>query len=162
MWDKAFAHVNSCARSLEEDVHGDTSPEQRRRLLTDTATEYQIISQLYYIPDDANDVDLLTDTSFADAVWTWLSKSSMGLFILILSIIFAVSMLLYCIWRTVYAPDNQDTVLKAFMDGRHDADPTIVDVEANSAKERRKRIAQGALARSSSSSNAVEIVPENF
>jgi hypothetical protein len=133
---------------------------QENRRLTKIAspiTSYSILSQLYYIEEDDKEIALLTDTTFSIAVWEWLSKSPLGIFIVVLSLVFATSMLTYCIWRTAYAPDNQDTVLRNFVDGR---DPTsIIEVEANSIKEKKKRRLLGALATKVKTSDAVQLSP---
>lgn len=154
-------------------IQTEVTPEGRR--LEDTnETTYSITASLFYIPETASNTILLTDRTFSEAVWNWMLHSPLGVAVLILAILFATSILSYCTWRSIYAPDNQDKVLKSLMtpgrtrrgsslsrEAKEELpDDDIVEVEANSSSEKRKHRGLRALMKKSNVSDSVELPNE--
>lgn len=94
----------------------DTNEEERRRnlrelLLLSTST-YEIQMNLIHVDEDVQEIQtiasLFTKSSFLSSLGHWIRMNGYGLLISIISVLFYVIMASFCIWRTVYAPDNSN------------------------------------------------------
>ncbi|RLN79412.1 hypothetical protein BBJ28_00005415 [Nothophytophthora sp. Chile5] len=87
----------------------------RKRRLADNSSasspSFQLIAGLYELPEDDSDNWLLTDQSFAHAVFKWMFASPEGLAVFAFSIALLVLALCFCVYRVAHAPENQDKVI---------------------------------------------------
>ncbi|RLN36561.1 hypothetical protein BBJ28_00005799 [Nothophytophthora sp. Chile5] len=87
----------------------------RKRRLVDNSTaspsSFQLIADLYELPEDGSGNWLLTDQSFAHAVFKWMFASPEGLAVFSFSIALLVIALCFCVYRVARAPENQDKVI---------------------------------------------------
>ncbi|GLE00213.1 hypothetical protein PINS_up008940 [Pythium insidiosum] len=95
---------------------------QRRRLATassssaasPTTVTFRLVAELYELPRDAETAKLLTQQSFARAVFHWLFHTPTGIAVFSFSVLFLTLMLGFCLWRLCHAPENQDKVTRRF------------------------------------------------
>lgn len=100
-------------RSKKTDAHTRhrTSPESRRL----EATSFTIKSELYFNPEAQSQKEyLITEKTFTAELFSWLLRTPLGIIVFIVSGGFSLIMVLFCVWRTCHAPDNQDGVVRDY------------------------------------------------
>ncbi|KAL3665807.1 hypothetical protein V7S43_009235 [Phytophthora oleae] len=82
----------------------------QRRLADDVST-FQLVAEQYERLGSDLESSLLTDQSFAHAVFTWVFRSSPGIAVFTFAVVLLAVALCFCVFRTARAPENRDKVL---------------------------------------------------
>lgn len=69
---------------------------------------FQLVAEVYELPDGTTNGKLLTKKSFLREVFWWLFHTPIGLGVFIFVVVFLVLIVSYCLWRICHAPENQD------------------------------------------------------
>ncbi|KAE9026381.1 hypothetical protein PR003_g11420 [Phytophthora rubi] len=110
-WVVVHTNYPSTGTSGQLTVAASTSA---RRQLTDSASDtasFQLIAEQFEVFDSDSVGTLLTDQTFAYAVFKWVFASSAGIAVFTFAVVLLVIALCFCVFRVARAPENQDKVL---------------------------------------------------
>ncbi|KAL4150736.1 hypothetical protein PRNP1_010133 [Phytophthora ramorum] len=113
-WVVVHSEYLSSNTSSQLTVADTTSAQVRNRRLADSSLDsfsFQLVAEQYELPDSTLSSSLLTDQSFAHAIFSWVFDSSAGIAVFTFAVALLVIALGFCAFRVARAPENQDKVL---------------------------------------------------
>ncbi|EGZ10892.1 hypothetical protein PHYSODRAFT_519269 [Phytophthora sojae] len=110
-WVVVHTDYPSTGTSSQLTVGASTSVRRRLADTSSSTASFQLVAEQFEVSDPDSDSSLLTDQTFAHAVFKWVFASSAGIAVFSFAVVLLVIALCFCIFRVARAPENQDKVL---------------------------------------------------
>ncbi|OWZ20164.1 Leishmanolysin-like peptidase [Phytophthora megakarya] len=109
-WVVVYTDYPAISTTAQFTVASTTSA--RRKLIDSVADiSFQLMAEQYEWLDTESESTLLTDQSFAHAIFSWVFSSSAGIAVFAFAVVLLVIAVCFCTFRVARAPENQDKVL---------------------------------------------------